>query len=105
MPKSAHEAVLKGECHLCHDAHASNHRGLLKGPMTQVCNACHEKMGGANSKYQHGPFAGGLCMGCHQNMTDEEVWDAVNSEALVGTEEHQKRMDEAIHALAKENAN
>jgi predicted CXXCH cytochrome family protein len=34
--------------------------------MTEVCNACHEEMGGANSKYKHGPFAGGLCMGCHR---------------------------------------
>lgn len=44
----------------------------------------------------------GLCMGCHQNMTDEEVWTAVNSEAFVTNEEHQGVMDAAIHALAKE---
>ncbi|MCY4153010.1 MAG: hypothetical protein OXE94_12375 [Aestuariivita sp.] len=42
----------------------------------------------------------GLCMGCHQNMTDAEVWDAVNSEKFVSNQEHQAVMDEAIHALA-----
>ncbi len=44
----------------------------------------------------------GLCMGCHQNMTDEDLWAKVNSEAFVNNEEHQAVMDEAIHALAKE---
>ena len=42
----------------------------------------------------------GLCMGCHQNMTTAEVWDAVNSPGFVNNEEHQAVMDEAIHALA-----
>ncbi len=45
----------------------------------------------------------GLCMGCHQNMTDEEIWSAVNSPEFVDNEEHQVRMDEAIHALAEKN--
>ena len=40
-------------------------------------------------------------MGCHQNMTDAEVWDAVNSEKFVNNEEHQAVMDEAIHSLAE----
>ena len=44
----------------------------------------------------------GLCMGCHQNMTDEDLWAKVNSPAFVNNEEHQAVMDEAIHALAKE---
>ena len=44
----------------------------------------------------------GLCMGCHQNMTDAEVWDAVNSEKFVNNEEHQAVMDEAIHSLAED---
>ena len=42
----------------------------------------------------------GLCMGCHQNMTDEDLWNAVNSPAFVTNEEHQGVMDQAIHALA-----
>ncbi|MCV6596055.1 MAG: hypothetical protein OIF40_03075 [Mangrovicoccus sp.] len=44
----------------------------------------------------------GLCMGCHQNMTDEDVWEAVNSDRFVNNEEHQEVMDKAIHALAAE---
>ena len=47
----------------------------------------------------------GLCMGCHQNMTDEDLWAKVNSPKFVNNEEHQAVMDKAIHALAKENGN
>ncbi|MEM8663104.1 MAG: hypothetical protein AAGF49_03140 [Pseudomonadota bacterium] len=43
----------------------------------------------------------GLCMGCHQNMTDAEIWDAVNSPGVLDNEEHQKVMDEALQALAE----
>ncbi len=42
----------------------------------------------------------GLCMGCHQNMTSEELWAKVNSPKFVNNEEHQAVMDQAIHALA-----
>ncbi|NDR56776.1 cytochrome C [Aliiruegeria sabulilitoris] len=42
----------------------------------------------------------GLCMGCHQNMTNEELWNKVNSPEFVNNEEHQDVMDQAIHALA-----
>ena len=44
----------------------------------------------------------GLCMGCHQNMTNEEIWSAVNSPKFVNNEEHQAVMDQAIHSLAKD---
>ncbi|WP_420413649.1 multiheme c-type cytochrome [Roseibium sp.] len=43
----------------------------------------------------------GLCMGCHQNMTDENLWDKVNSEKFVNNKEHQEVMDKAIHALSE----
>lgn len=42
----------------------------------------------------------GLCMGCHQNMTDEDLWNKVNSPAFLNNQEHQDVMDEAVHALA-----
>lgn len=43
----------------------------------------------------------GLCMGCHQNMTDETLWDKVNSPKFVNNKEHQEVMDKAIHALSE----
>jgi len=46
----------------------------------------------------------GLCMGCHQNMTNDELWQKVNSPAFVNNEEHQAVMDQALHALAKEKS-
>ncbi|MFQ5565159.1 MAG: hypothetical protein ACE5EU_02225 [Paracoccaceae bacterium] len=42
----------------------------------------------------------GLCMGCHQNMTNEELWSNVNTPAFVDNEQHQGVMDRAIHSLA-----
>ena len=44
----------------------------------------------------------GLCMGCHQNMTDETLWDKVNTPAFLTNEQHKEVMDKAIHALAGE---
>ncbi len=44
----------------------------------------------------------GLCMGCHQNMLDEDLWSKVNSPKFLSNEEHQGVMDQAVHALARE---
>ena len=44
----------------------------------------------------------GLCMGCHQNMTNEDLWANVNTEGFVSNEEHQGVLDQALHALAGE---
>ncbi len=41
----------------------------------------------------------GLCMGCHQNMNDEDLWSKVNSPAFVSNEQHQAVMNEAVRAL------
>ena len=46
----------------------------------------------------------GLCMGCHQNMTSEELWSKVNSPKFVNNQEHQDVMDQAIHALAEKKS-
>ncbi len=44
----------------------------------------------------------GLCIGCHQNMQNEELWSKVNTPAFVNNEQHQNVMDKAIHALSRE---
>ncbi len=44
----------------------------------------------------------GLCMGCHQNMLDEDLWARVNTPAFVNNEQHQAVMDKAIHSYARE---
>lgn len=44
----------------------------------------------------------GLCMGCHQNMTNEDLWANVNTEGFVSNEEHQGVLDQALHSLAGE---
>ena len=46
----------------------------------------------------------GLCIGCHQNMSNEELWAQVNSPKFVNNEEHKAVLNQAFHALAKEKA-
>ncbi|RVU36418.1 cytochrome C [Hwanghaeella grinnelliae] len=42
----------------------------------------------------------GLCMGCHQNMTNDQLWSAVNNPRFATNKEHQEVMDQALHSLA-----
>ena len=46
----------------------------------------------------------GLCMGCHQNMTNAEIWNAVNNSRFATNEEHQQVMDQALQSLAEKKA-
>lgn len=46
----------------------------------------------------------GLCMGCHQNMNNEELWSKVNSPAFVNNQQHQDVMNRAVHALSEKPA-
>ena len=62
----------------------------LTGPLTQ---AQREKMERT-----------GLCMGCHQNMTDDDLWAKVDSPEFLDNEQHQDVMDQAVHALAEKKA-
>ncbi len=60
----------------------------LTGPLTQAQRNKMERTG--------------LCMGCHQNMLDEDLWAKVNSPAFLSNEQHQAVMDQAVHALSRE---
>jgi len=44
----------------------------------------------------------GLCMGCHQNMADTNLWAKVNSPKFVSNEQHRAVMDRALRAYARE---
>ncbi len=39
----------------------------------------------------------GLCMGCHQNMADEDFWAKVSTPGFVTNQEHQDLMDKLLH--------
>jgi len=43
----------------------------------------------------------GLCMGCHQNMLNKDLWSKVNTPAFVNNEQHRAVMDRAIHSLSR----
>ena len=60
----------------------------LSGPLTEEQRSKMERTG--------------LCMGCHQNMLDEDLWSKVNSPAFVDNKEHQDVMNKAVHSLAKD---
>ncbi len=46
----------------------------------------------------------GLCIGCHQNMANQDLWAQVNSPKFVNNAEHKAVLNQALHALAKEKA-
>lgn len=45
-----------------------------------------------------------LCMGCHQEMTNPDVWGAVQQPGFLTNEEHMGVLNEALRALAKTRA-
>ncbi len=44
----------------------------------------------------------GLCVGCHQNMLNEDLWSKVNSPAFVNNEQHRDVMNRAVNALSRD---
>lgn len=55
-----HRAVTKGGCTVCHAAHSSPYKKMLKG--AGVCRSCHRA---SEKKFVHEPVAKGDCMACH----------------------------------------
>ncbi len=43
----------------------------------------------------------GLCMGCHQNMTNKELWDKISSDKTLNVKEHIDKMHELAIKAAK----
>jgi len=41
----------------------------------------------------------GLCMGCHEEMTNEELWPKVSTPGWVNNEAHRKVMNKAVRQL------
>ncbi|MDH3663695.1 MAG: cytochrome C [Alphaproteobacteria bacterium] len=44
----------------------------------------------------------GLCMGCHQNMENEDLWAKVNDPGWANNDKHKAVMDKLLRAYAKE---
>ena len=43
----------------------------------------------------------GLCLGCHQEMTNKELWNRVNSKEFLDTKAHTRKMNEILKAYYK----
>jgi len=46
----------------------------------------------------------GLCLGCHQEMTNEELWSKVSTPGWVSNKQHQEVMNKLLRAYARERA-
>ena len=55
-------------CESCHTPHGSPAKGLLKGPMANVCGSCHADTMARQAKLtsQHRPVQEGNCSACHE---------------------------------------
>jgi predicted CXXCH cytochrome family protein len=64
-----HEPVKGGECLSCHDAHASDEKGVTKAGDPALCIECHDDpkkgSGGKELPVVHSAVADG-CLGCHR---------------------------------------
>lgn len=43
----------------------------------------------------------GACLGCHQNMTDKELWQKVSEKGTLDTKQHIEMMNKMIKFLAE----
>jgi predicted CXXCH cytochrome family protein len=60
--------VIDGPCTACHDPHASDHAGQLKGGPRALCLGCHNQLAAAigNAQYVHGAIdEPASCSHCH----------------------------------------
>ncbi len=62
----------------------------LTGPLPQEMRAKMERTG--------------LCMGCHQEMRNDEVWQKVAEPGWINNEQHQQLMNKLLRAYARDRA-
>lgn len=78
-----HKPVVTGDCNACHVAHTSDHKGLLPGPVQQVCTSCHAELAqrALDSKSAH-PVEDdkGSCLACHTPHSSTESHLLVSGE-------------------------
>jgi predicted CXXCH cytochrome family protein len=66
-PGTNHVPFAEGECLSCHDAHASNIRGMVTKNEAVLCATCHSDLNknAKDAKSTHAPYADGDCTKCH----------------------------------------
>ncbi len=68
-----HAPYEKLECTTCHDAHNSEHRGLLKSAATDLCQSCHKLESKQIAAAHEGKFITGLaCSDCHSGHSNNK---------------------------------
>ncbi len=63
---TTHKPVAEQRCSVCHNPHAAKHKGLLDGPVDELCFSCHKGEGESFQKgFVHQPVRQGNCLVCH----------------------------------------
>ena len=54
-----------------------------------------------NKKELDGFLRAGTCMGCHQNMTETELWKKVSTEGKIDPKQHLEMMQKLIKVMSE----
>lgn len=65
--KFMHGPTAVGSCNACHDPHESNLKGLVRGPIRDICLKCHADFAASMkaAAVVHPPVGNGPCTACH----------------------------------------
>jgi len=72
------------------------------GNQTQVVGSHWPLSRALNKEERTGMDRTGLCMGCHREMTNEELWKKVSTNGTLDFKQHIEKMNKMMHAYAKE---
>jgi predicted CXXCH cytochrome family protein len=70
-----------GKCISCHDAHASNMKGLVREDINSLCLSCHDKIKRSlREGYVHFALKKGVCTECHYPHSGENPYLLVRAQ-------------------------
>ena len=72
-----------------------------KGEQVQTVGTHWPRSRSLTKEIRDGMNRVGLCMGCHRNMSDAELWSKVATEGVMSDEEHIELMNEMFQAFAE----
>ena len=75
-----------------------------KGEQVQTVGTHWPLSRALTAEMRQGMNSVGLCMGCHRDMSDEELWSKVATEGTMTDEEHNELMNEMLKAFAEKKS-
>lgn len=78
---SVHSPFREGNCSVCHNVHASKHRGLVREDINELCYKCHADLEKRIKETKmHGAIRDGKCTDCHNAHSSKNRFLLVNAE-------------------------